>query len=181
MCVQQVLCELRWTVAVHGGTVQEAERLEDRRHLHAGQARLDAAKARMKWRIEGNRSKKCMGGVTEAYALVTDAICLDLYLFSVRIPTRGVLRSAFVFGERFPRPKIRASQSKSYLRPCLQSLYSVGNSSLRCNLLTISMKSLSFSLVRKPCLIKKSSTTSAQLGLNSPFSMACLTSSMDHR
>jgi hypothetical protein len=35
---QKILCEFRRTAAVYGGAAPEAQRLEDRRHLHASQA-----------------------------------------------------------------------------------------------------------------------------------------------
>jgi hypothetical protein len=120
---------------------------------------------------------KSMSGVREAYVLVMSTRCLDLCLFGVRIPTKGVLRWSFVLHGR-TAPMQRVSQFKILF---FFRNHTVGNSSLRCSRLTISIKSRSFSLVKKPYLTKKSSTTSAQFGLNSPFAMACRTSSIVHR
>jgi hypothetical protein len=92
MASQEILRKLRGPAAIHRGTLQEAQRPEDRRHLHAHQARIDGVRDN-----EGKKKRTKAAWAAfwqEAYVVVQETSCLDLCLFGVRIPTKGVLRSA---------------------------------------------------------------------------------------
>lgn len=167
MSLQQMLCKLWRTAAVSRRAVQEAQRAEDRQSLPARQegiasarypdkkgtkAALEALRRHMQWCLEPSaRSRSIWRSNTHTKML--DSV-----------------RRARPFKESF-----------SSIHSLFSPTHSVGNSSRRCNLPTISIKSFSFPACSIPCLTKKSSTTNAQFGLNSPFSMACFTSSTLHR
>jgi hypothetical protein len=67
--VQQILCEFWRIVALHGRTLQEAQRPEDRRHLHALQGRLSVHDT-----SHTSVQNKSMGGVMTASVMVKGTI-----------------------------------------------------------------------------------------------------------